>query len=159
MRTFAQIVSAAGLVAIGCSILIHPFGAPKNAAIPQRPVFTGAHTEQHAFDTLNKACINCHSNNTAWPWYSYVAPMSWLVERDVSRARGKMNLSLWEEYSDEEKIALLTEIGAALRRGIMPPSQYRMLHPEARLSEEQIEDVYQWTRSERRRLREAQPGK
>jgi cytochrome c551/c552 len=75
-----------------------------------------------------RACFDCHSNQTKWPWYAYVAPVSWLVAHDVEEGRANMNLSEWTPGEQNET-------GRVIKRGIMPPSQYLMMHPEARLTD------------------------
>jgi len=77
-----------------------------------------------------RACFNCHSNETTWPWYADVAPMSWIVQRDVESARETFNLSEWNRTYD-----LANESGPSVIRRDMPPYKYRMAHPEADLSE------------------------
>jgi cytochrome c len=120
----------------------------------QRAVLQNAAVPPTVIRTLNNSCLNCHSENTEWPWYSRLAPVSWLVERDVSRARSKMNLSRWEENSPEEKIAILTRMRAAARSKVMPPPQYTLIHPDAKLSTAQIQEIYAWARAEGGRERE-----
>ena len=81
------------------------------------------------------ACYDCHSNETEWPVYSYVAPMSWLVRNDVESGRDELNFSTWDEDDGDADDAAET-----IEDGSMPPSQYTLLHPDARLSaEEQAE--------------------
>jgi hypothetical protein len=80
------------------------------------------------------ACYDCHSNETEWPAYSYVAPMSWLVRSDVEEGRHELNFSRWDEDDGEADDA-----AEALREGSMPPPQYRLLHPDARLSDEEVD--------------------
>jgi hypothetical protein len=75
------------------------------------------------------ACYDCHSNETKWPWYSHVAPMSWLVQRDVERGRAELNFSEWEGDADDA--------ADAVEDGSMPPRNYTLLHPDARLSAEE----------------------
>jgi hypothetical protein len=78
------------------------------------------------------ACYDCHSNETEWPVYSYVAPMSWLVRRDVEEGRDALNFSTWDQGEQE------SDDGAeAVEDGEMPPSQYTLLHPDARLSDDE----------------------
>jgi Haem-binding domain len=78
------------------------------------------------------ACYDCHSNETDWPAYSYVAPMSWLVRRDVDNGREALNFSTWDQGEQEAH-----EGAETIEEGSMPPSQYEMLHPDARLSDEE----------------------
>jgi len=101
--------------------------------------------------------MDCHSNQTVWPWYSYMAPVSWLVERDVRRGRDHLNLSEWPQYTFQQKQELLADIATAVKNGEMPLRQYTLIHRRARLSEADTDMVYTWARAERRRLRAASP--
>ena len=77
-----------------------------------------------------RACADCHSNETVWPWYSNIAPVSWLVQRDTDEGRARFNISTWgvSGENEGEHAAELTQ------EGEMPPFQYLPLHPDARLS-------------------------
>jgi hypothetical protein len=77
------------------------------------------------------ACYDCHSSETDWPVWSYVAPSSWLVRRDVEEGRDELNFSTWDQGEQEAHDA-----AEEVEDGSMPPSQYTWLHPEARLSDE-----------------------
>jgi mono/diheme cytochrome c family protein len=76
-----------------------------------------------------RACFDCHSNETVWPWYSHVAPISWLAQRDVDEGRRKLNLSGWDRPQKEAR-----ESAKTVRKGEMPPWFYVLLHPDARLT-------------------------
>ena len=78
---------------------------------------------------MTDACMDCHSNLTKWPWYSNVAPISWLVQKDVEDGREALNLSTGEVEVDEMIEAILD--------GSMPPWQYKPTHPGARLSDQE----------------------
>jgi len=93
---------------------------------------------------LQTACYNCHSNETEWPWYGYVAPVSWLVNHDVNEAREHFNLSTWDHYSAQERRDLIREMWEEVEEGVMPLWYYQILHPEARLSEQQMETLQRW---------------
>jgi cytochrome c551/c552 len=77
-----------------------------------------------------RACYDCHSNETVWPWYSYVAPSSILIAHDVEEGRGRLNFSAWDQGSPE-----VDDIEREISRGSMPPSYYVMMHPNAGLSD------------------------
>ena len=79
-----------------------------------------------------KACYDCHSNETDWPAYSYVAPMSWLVRYDVDRGREELNFSLWGAADNDADDGAET-----VEDGSMPPRQYRVVHRDANLSDEE----------------------
>jgi hypothetical protein len=104
-------------------------------------------------ELLERSCKNCHSEKTEWPWYSYVAPMSWMIESDVSRGRSHMNLTRWNEYSLEERGNLLSQISVMVRNRAMPLPKYLMLHPEARISDQEIAQLNEWARTERSRMK------
>jgi mono/diheme cytochrome c family protein len=76
------------------------------------------------------ACFDCHSNETNWPWYTSVAPFSWLTQRDVDEGRNFMNFSEWDQPQGE-----LNEVGESIREGAMPPWYYGITHSGARLSD------------------------
>ncbi len=82
-----------------------------------------------------RACFDCHSNETVWPWYTLAAPFSWLVHRDVQEGRRELNFSEWSDGRREgEKPA---KISQQIAEGEMPPLQYRLVHAEARLTAEE----------------------
>lgn len=84
---------------------------------------------------LRRSCADCHSNSTNWPWYSHVAPVSWLVADDVKEGRRHLNLSQWGRLSKEEAQAKQEEICDEVRAGEMPLWIYTLMHKEARLSQ------------------------
>jgi hypothetical protein len=104
-------------------------------------------------DVFAHACINCHSEKTRWPWYSQVAPISWLVENDVKRAREHLNLSRWDSLDAVEQRLRLTAIATVIENREMPLHRYVVFHPEVKLSTDDSVLVIEWTHAERRRLR------
>jgi hypothetical protein len=148
---------AAGASVVGLiSLLVHPFGAVK-ADASARPLLAGAEVDPAIVQIVERSCQNCHSQRTTWPWYSYVAPVSWLIENDVWKARGHMNLSVWDQYTVEKRQELLGELAAAVRSRQMPPPRYTLLHSNAKLSDTESDQIYQWARGERRRLKSIGP--
>jgi hypothetical protein len=97
-----------------------------------RPPVVGepAWGDRAAEDLARRACYDCHSNETHWPWYAQIAPASWLVTYDVTEARARMNFSEWAPARGR----LVSAAAAAVRQGERPPLQYWALHPEARLT-------------------------
>jgi hypothetical protein len=86
-----------------------------------------------------RACFDCHSNETAWPLYSRIAPLSWLITYDVLEGRDKFNISTRVSEADLDADDLREEIAEVIRDGEMPPGRYIPLHPEARLSAAEAE--------------------
>ena len=142
--------------AAGPASFVHPFGDVKNAR-SSVPLLAGAPVPSAVKGIVSKSCQNCHSEKTEWPFYSFVAPLSWMVEKDVHDARSHMNLSHWNDYDADYRIQILSQIGSLVRNHQMPPQRYLLLHPEARLSDTDTDQLYQWTRSERRRLKTVHP--
>src|SRR5689334_22978514 len=82
-----------------------------------------------------RACFDCHSNQTTWPWYAYVAPASWLITRDVIAGRGKLNFDDWQaSLARSDRFPLDQQIQREISRGDMPPNYFVWLHPDAKLT-------------------------
>jgi hypothetical protein len=96
---------------------------------------------------LRAACYDCHSNETRWPWYSRLAPASWLVARDVDEGRSRLNLSQWGAYEPTRRERLAEEMWEQVAEGEMPPALYVLAHPEARLSASDRELLRSWSAS------------
>ena len=150
-RIRAVAIGAAAVFAVA-SLFFHPFGAVK-AANSAAPLLTGASIDADTTAVFERSCQNCHSERTEWPWYSYLAPASLMIESDVARARRRMNLSHWEDYSTEEQEAFLIAMMGTIKTKEMPPSQYLLLHPAAKVSAEDLDRLSRWVKSERRRLK------
>ena len=101
---------------------------------------------------VDRSCKDCHSNETVWPWYSYVAPFSWLVAHDVHDGRGDLNLSEWGSYTDKRKGRKLLEICEQLRSGEMPDWKYTLIHRRARLSQEESTGLCAWAETTRKSI-------
>jgi mono/diheme cytochrome c family protein len=118
------------IVAIGMVLFlviqVLPLGAQKtNPAVIAEPKWDTPRTRELA----KRACFDCHSNETQWPWYSYVAPVSWLVTNDVKEGRATFNFSDW--HAGDMQGSYMAQIIAA---GRMPLPPYLLMHPEAQLS-------------------------
>ncbi len=96
---------------------------------------------------LSKSCYDCHSNQTIYPWYSKVAPVSWLVARDIRLGRDEVNFSEWGELSKRKKIKILSEIAEKVEEKTMPLRIYTFVHKDAILTQHEIETLSNWTKS------------
>ncbi|KAA3614139.1 MAG: heme-binding protein [Calditrichaeota bacterium] len=97
---------------------------------------------------IEKACYDCHSNNTNWPWYSFVAPVSFFVVNHVQEGRDELNFSIWQEYSQKRKSRKLKELVEEVEEGEMPLPPYIITHSEADLTEEEIGTLIKWAKSD-----------
>ena len=98
-------------------------------------------------EILVRSCYDCHSNQTNYPWYSYVAPVSWLVAKDTREGRDELNFSTWGDLSKRKKIRTLNDIAEEVEEKEMPLEIYTVVHRDAKLSSEQIEAITAWTKS------------
>jgi hypothetical protein len=138
------------------TVLSQPAGTLRPSTTKLR-ILAGTGLDPQVVALLERSCQNCHSSNTEWPLYGRAFPMTLLIERDIRMARSHMDLSRWPEYEESRKRLLLAEIGVVVRNGSMPPRRYTLLHPEAKLNPEEVNEVYQWTRSNRRLLKRLSP--
>ena len=95
-------------------------------------------------EILRRACFDCHSNETRWPLYSYVAPMSWLVTADVAGARSRLSFSDWEGLRSGFQKRFARKIVERVEVGEMPLWQYRTVHWGARISADQLDTLRAW---------------
>ena len=121
------------VVIVVCVIALQfvPYGhAHTNPPVQAEPKWDSQQTR----DLAKRACFDCHSNETVWPWYSNIAPVSWLIQRDVDEGRSRLNFSEWNSPQPEAR-------GAArqIQRGEMPLPNYLMMHPSAKLSSDEAQ--------------------
>ena len=115
-----------GIFVVLLAIQLVPYGrSHTNPAARMEPRWDSPATRAFAV----RACYDCHSNETVWPWYSRVAPMSWLAQRDVDEGRRKLNFSEWDRPQKEAR-----ESAKTVRKGEMPLWFYTLIHPDARLT-------------------------
>ncbi|MDH5382818.1 MAG: heme-binding domain-containing protein [Cyclobacteriaceae bacterium] len=95
---------------------------------------------------LNKACMDCHSFNTVYPWYSHIAPISWWLVDHIDEGREHLNLSTWAQYDAKKKDHKLEEFAEEVEEHEMPLNSYTWMHPEARLTEEQRGLLVDWVK-------------
>lgn len=96
---------------------------------------------------LRRACYDCHSTESRWPIWAYVAPSSWLVVRDVERARAVLNFSDWQAYPDVQRKTLQSVIGPVTATHRMPLWYYVTLHPDAKLTDKDRALLAEWSKS------------
>jgi hypothetical protein len=101
---------------------------------------------------LHEACYDCHSSKTRWPWYSHVAPMSWLIASDVKEGREHLNLSDWPNAHPKRAARWLDKMSDEIGSGEMPLKKYTRIHADARLTEIQRNELTQWLDTEAARL-------
>ncbi len=107
---------------------------------------------------LRRSCMDCHSNRTEWPWYSHVAPASWLVVDHVNHGRRHLNFSDWARLDREEAGRVLKSICKEAQGGTMPMPSYTLVHRDARLSDGDVKTLCDWASAESERLASQEDG-
>lgn len=115
---------------------------PVNITNP--PVESDISAPEPVNSILKRACYDCHSHETVWPWYSNIAPVSFLIERDVKHGREELNFSTWNRYNEKQKKHLRHETWEEVEESEMPPLVYILMHWDARLSKEDKEQLRSW---------------
>lgn len=115
-----------------------PYGRDHtNPVVTAEPSWDSPRTRELA----KQACFDCHSNETVWPWYASIAPVSWLVYRDVDDGRKRLNFSEWPQLSAGGAAAIVGEAAEKVDGGEMPPIQYKVIHSGARLSDAEKQEL------------------
>lgn len=97
---------------------------------------------------LRAKCYDCHSNEATWPWYSYVAPVSWSVADHVHEGRKEVNFSQWDNYSSDKKEDKIGEIFDEVLEGDMPLNSYTWIHWDSKVTEEEVDTIDAWLAGE-----------
>jgi len=141
------------LIALALVFVLAQF-VPVDRANPPVGAEVAAPAEVRAI--LRRACYDCHSNETVWPWYGRVAPVSWLLERDVREGRKEVDFSVFGQYAEKRRQRKWVEIPQQVEKDEMPPWFYTAIHPDARLSEADRQTLIRWARESA--AREAAPA-
>ena len=104
-----------------------------------------AHAPANVKAIMERSCRDCHSNDTEWPWYSNVAPMSWALASHVKEGRENFNYSQWTSYDADDQDRLLGAMCNLTRRGRMPFPSYLLIHRDAKLSPAEVEAICAWS--------------
>jgi hypothetical protein len=140
------------LVLLGLVVVASLLSRPHRSEKADAPLLEGAHVPPRVRAAIERSCRDCHSEATRYPWYSYIAPVSWLIKNDVEGGRKHLNFSKWSEYSAIRRERCLSEIANQVQDGGMPMSIYTLMHRDAKLSKADVDAIFQWTQEERTRL-------
>jgi hypothetical protein len=130
-------------IVVGLVVLIQVIPIPRT----NPPVTADLQALPAVRDILRRSCYDCHSHETRWPWYTYVAPVSWLIVHDVHEARGHLDFSKWQAYSPDDQWALKNNIFLQVSTKQMPLPRYLRLHPQANVTPAELETLKQWITS------------
>jgi hypothetical protein len=111
-------------------------------------MIAATHPPEAIAAALTASCYDCHSYQTKWPWYSHIAPVSWLVVSDVNEGRENLNLSEWPADDAKRAARRLENMSDNIDSGDMPPPKYTAIHADARLTKDQRKVLTDWLDSE-----------
>ncbi len=149
-----KILSVIGVLAI-VFVIAAQFVGPDRMNRRINPAMTfdaQAQAPQPLKAMLNRSCVDCHSDQTRWRWYGYVAPFSWLLAADVYAGRQHVNVSQWGTHPHERQANMLREMCEQVKRHEMQLWYYTLVHPAARVSDNDARTFCTWVDTERQRL-------
>jgi hypothetical protein len=134
------------IILSGIFIIIQfiPYGKPINQPSRGNDIFEMTELPKEVGTILKNTCYDCHSQLTKFPWYSSVAPISWLVASDINEGREHLDFSKWGDLSKKDKLKVLDKISEEVVEENMPLKKYSMVHSEARLTKTQRDIVVKW---------------
>jgi hypothetical protein len=142
MRLFIKIFAAILFIAF---VVIQFFQPEKNIGeINENHIFRQEQLPENLQQILSNACLDCHSNNTNYPWYNHVAPVSWMLDKHVKEGKKELNFSEWGSFDTYDRIVALEDIRQELEQKTMPLKEYVAMHKEAKLSDEQVAALLAW---------------
>lgn len=136
------------LVLLAVTVIVREAGGEHHAAVEITKAGEPLSSYPGPTRVLARACGNCHSNHTEWPWYSQVAPISWWIARDVREGRKKLDFSRWQKYSAKQKREKSESVCGLITTGRMPPRLYSAMHPEATLTAADKNSVCAWAKEQ-----------
>lgn len=132
------------MIVIFIAIQFIPSGMPGTQPETDKSITHSTLASEAVLNMLKISCFDCHSNQTNFPWYSKLAPSSWLLADHVKEGKSHLNFSDWENYSRREKIGLLEEMKEEVESGAMPLKSYLIIHRDAVLNKEEIKIISDW---------------
>jgi uncharacterized membrane protein len=132
------------LLGLFVAIQFIPASRPAHNPLVNYDFFVANNVSPEVESIIRNACYDCHSQEVRYPWYAYVAPVSWQVSKDVRHGRANLDFSNWDQLSKREKLDVLDEIGDEVDGGSMPLPIYPLMHSQAKLTTEQREQLVKW---------------
>lgn len=126
-------------------IQLIPKNLPQTSADRQNDIISNGVVNAEIGGILKSSCYDCHSMETRYPWYSRIAPVSWLLKSDINEGRSHLNFSEWKTYSKMEMIGKLGDIKEQVQSGDMPMPMYTLIHRKSKLNDAQKAALIQWT--------------
>ena len=151
MKRALKIIVIVGVIAIIGIQFIRPDFT--NPPVVEADTLEGSMQVPEQVDAiLNRSCVDCHTNKTAYPWYSKIAPVSWWLGNHISEGRRELNMSVWNTYTPKKKANKLNEICEQVESGEMPLPSYLWVHRYAVLKEGEAKTLCDWANAEKAKI-------
>lgn len=139
-----------GLGLVGVLIILQFFQPKRNSAPldPELDMLEVLAPPQAMADLIRNACYDCHSNQSVYPWYSRISPVSWSLHKHIRKGKEELNCSEYGLLDKEDKIGALADICDVMETGTMPLQSYLLIHKDARLTQEERDELCMWTEKE-----------
>ncbi|MEN8227462.1 MAG: heme-binding domain-containing protein [Bacteroidota bacterium] len=139
-----------GILLIGGIILIQFFQPERNLGTveTENALVTVTRAPDNLAAILKNSCYDCHSNRTVYPWYSYISPLSWFLEKHIQEGKEALNMSEFGTLEKNQKIGVLADICDVIESGSMPLQSYLIIHKSALVQENDKEAICSWSESE-----------
>ena len=135
-----------------------PINKENPSVDPAQTLYAATTVPANVHAVLERSCHDCHSNETVWPWYSRLAPISWLIADDVHGGRKHFNISEWNTYPDEKKVRKLGELCEQVKTGEMPDEKYTLVHRGTSLSADEKTMLCSWTETAKKAIAATPPA-
>lgn len=132
------------VLGIAIIIQVYPVTTPVVVADNPGDIMKSTEIPANVSSMLKTACYDCHSNESKYPWYAYVAPVKWLVIRDIREGKKELNFSEWVSMDKADQAEVLGNISDEVISGEMPMKIYPIMHPKAKLSDEDRKAISDW---------------
>lgn len=132
------------LIVIFIAVQFIPSGIPLNVPDDDRSIANDSLVAGSVLKKLRNSCFDCHSNQVNFPWYSKIAPSSWFLSGHINEGRSHLNFSVWEDYSNREKVRILEEIKDEVASGGMPLKSYLLIHRDAKPDSASVTAILKW---------------
>jgi len=139
------------LLGLAAGLVVIQFFQPEKNMEPLDPaedLLLVSSAPEHVAELIKSSCYDCHSNQTDYPWYNKVSPISWYLQKHITRGKEDLNVSVYGSMGKADKIKLLVDLCEVLEAGTMPLISYTLIHKDAKLSQEDIEALCIWSEQE-----------
>ena len=141
-----RVVKLIAWMALIAFVVIQFFPADRNQSytVPDTDFMVVNDVPVNIQQKLQVSCYDCHSNNTAYPWYNRIQPVAWYLEDHIKEGKAELNFNEWDSLSSRRKSSKLRSIIKQIESGEMPPDYYTIIHRDAEFSDLEVANVTQW---------------